>query len=341
MRIVRYHENVLDACAEFWWSIYKDMPYVHRPDGWVTINTPPIGPEFFCKYLKEGLSGASYWHGDVTEDSIILVEDAGKIEGILVCSIEKEKLTGDILSCYVRFAHRRLRLTVQRNHRGREIAEHLLSEALEHFRKLELHKAVVKGALEVECPIHLAMLDAGFAWEENWAQPPDESGKAPIYDWPTYQVFLGGSLEGFCLQSEIKEKIEKLRKEGIVIERLTIDEFRERRRLDNNQTPNVEPNTPELFAALVDGRLVGWLFEMGVNTDEGRVLGLTTPEVIPSYRRRGIGKVLYHLGIEEVVRQGAQYGYTVTGIHNPARLIYRSVGFKYWYTTCWQMSKRL
>jgi len=87
------------------------MPYVHRPDGWVTINTPPIGSEFFGKYLKEGLSGASYWHGDVTEDSIILVEDAGKIEGILVCSIDKEKLTGEILSRYVRFAHRRLRLT--------------------------------------------------------------------------------------------------------------------------------------------------------------------------------------------------------------------------------------
>ncbi|MBM3240069.1 GNAT family N-acetyltransferase [Candidatus Poribacteria bacterium] len=81
--------------------------------------------------------------------------------------------------------------------------------------------------------------------------------------------------------------------------------------------------------------------EMGVNTDEGRVLGLTTPKVIPSYRRRGIGKVLYHLGIEEVVRQGAQYGYTVTGIHNPARLIYRSVGFKYWYTHFWEMSKQL
>ena len=189
MRIVRYRENVLDACAEFWWSIYEHKPYVHRPDGWVTINTPPIGPEFFVKYLEEGFSGTSYWHGDVTDDSIILVEDAGKVEGILVCSIEKEKLTGNILSCYV-----------QRDYRGREIAEHLLSEALEHFRKcakpsrvsgLELHKAVAARPLEVECPIHLAMLDAGFAWEDNWAQPPDESGKAPIYDWPTYQVFLG------------------------------------------------------------------------------------------------------------------------------------------------------
>lgn len=330
MRIVQYHENMLQQCAEFWWSIYEHMPYVHRPDGWVTINTPPIGPEFFGEHLKAGFSGASYWKGDVTDDSVILVENAGKVEGILVYSIDKEKLTGNILSCYV-----------QRDYKGREIAEHLLSEALEHFRKLGLHKAVAARPLEVECPIHIAMLDAGFVWEDNWAQPPDESGQAPIYDWPTYQVFLGGSLSGFRLQPEIKGKIETLHEEGIAIERLTIDEFRKLRRLDDNKEPNFEPDTPEFFAAIADGRLVGWLFEMGVFTDEGRALGLTTPEVIPSYRRRGIGKVLYHLGIEEVVRQGAQYGYTVTGIHNPARKIYQSVGFRYWYTAFWEMSKRL
>ena len=330
MSIIRYNENMLDACAEFWWSIYEHMPYVHRPDGWVTINTPPIGPEFFGEHLKAGFSGASYWHGDVTDESVILIEDAGKIEGILVCSIDKEKLTGNILSCYVR-----------RDYRGREIAEHLLNEALEHFRLLELHKAVETRALEVECPIHLAMLDAGFSWEENWEQPPGELDKGFIYDWPTYQVFLGGSLEGFRLQPEIKEKIEKLRKEGIVIEHLSNDELRERRRLDNNQPPELNPHTPDLFAALADGRLVGWLFEMGVETDEERVMGGATPEVIPSYRRRGIGKVLYHLGIEDAVQHGAQYGYTCTGIHSPARLIYRSIGFRYWYTAFWDMSMRL
>ena len=328
MNIVKFNENMLDECAEFWWTIYEHMPYVHRPDGWVTINTPPIGPEFFGEHLKAGFSGASYWQGDVTDESVILFEDAGKIEGILVCSIDKEKLTGNILSCYVR-----------RDYRGREIAEYLLNEALEHFRLLELHKAVETRALEVECPIHIAMLDAGFSWENEWW--PDWFPPGPSRAIEQYGVFLGGSLEGFRLQPEIKEKIEKLREEGIAIEHLSNDELRELKRLDNDQPPELDPDSPDLFAALVDGRLVGWLFEMNSDTDEGRVLGIATPEVIPSYRRRGIGKVLYHLGIEEVVRQGAQYGYTATGIYSPARLVYQSVGFKYWYTCFSRMTKRL
>ena len=102
MKIIRYNENLLDACAEFWWSIYKDMPYVHRPDGYQTINTPPIGPnpEYFVKYLKDGLSG--HWCGKVTDDSIVLAVDGEKVEGILINSIDREKLTGNILSAYMR-----------------------------------------------------------------------------------------------------------------------------------------------------------------------------------------------------------------------------------------------
>jgi len=335
MKIIRYNENLLDACAEFWWSIYKDMPYVHRPDGYQTINTPPIGPnpEYFVKYLKDGLSG--HWCGKVTDDSIVLAVDGEKVEGILINSIDREKLTGNILSAYMR-----------RDEQGREIADCLLSEALECFRKMGLHRAVAgpddSKSLEVECPIHLAILDAGFGWEDNWEQPPDESGRGFVYDWPAYSVLLGGTLQEFRLQPEIKEKLEKLRKEGIIIERLTADEFRERRRFDNNQVPCLNPYTGETFAAIVDGRVVGWLDEMGQEEDEfGRILGGAIPEVIPSYRKKGIGKVLYHLGIEEVVQQGAQYGYTGTSIYCPARLIYRSVGFRYWYTSFCLMSKQL
>ena len=340
MRIIRYNENMLDACAEFWWSIYEDMPYAHRPDGYPVVNTPSVGPQYFVEFLEEALSGAhtGHWGGEVTNDSIVLAIEEEKVEGILVSSIDREKLTGNILSAYM-----------QRNHRGREIAGHLLTEALEHFGKMGLHRAVAapgKGrSMEVECPIHLALLDAGFAWgiwENDWQ---------PVCVGEQYGVFLGGWLEGFRVQPEIKEKVEKLRQESISIERVPAHEFCNLRRLDTGEkfgadwAPATEVDwEPVTFVALVDGYAVGWL-QMGLDTSEteapGAVAGEVIPSVLPSYQRRGIGKVLYHLGIEELVRQGMRCGLTATGIYNSARLIYQSIGYRYWYTCFSRMTKRL
>ena len=331
MRVVKFHQNLLDACAEFWWRIYEHMLYVHTPSGYQTVNSPPIGPQYFVKRLTAGLdsSYSDHWAGEVTDDSIFLAVDSGKVEGILVNSIDREKLTGNILSAYM-----------QRDYRGREIADGLLSEVLERFRKMGLHRVVAgpysSASMEVECPIHLALLDTGFAWENSWD---------PAYREPEYGVFLGGSLQGFRLQPEIKEKREKLRKEGITIERVTADEFRNLRRLDTGGIltlgDDVNLGDEVNFVALVDGLAVGWTFEAHIFEDEGRIMSMVGPEVIPSYRKKGIGKVVHHLGTEEVVRQGAQYGWTATNIHNSARLIYRSIGYRYWYTSFNLMSKRL
>jgi ribosomal protein S18 acetylase RimI-like enzyme len=318
---------MLDTCAEFWWSIYKDMPYVHRPDGGVNINTPPISPGYFIETLKEGFSGAEYWTydvpGDVNDDSVILVEDKGKIAGILVGSVNREKLTGNITSCYV-----------QRNYRGREIAEVLLSEALERFRKMGLRRSVAapgRGkSMEVECPIHLALLQAGFAWENDWE---------PAAPKETYGVFLGGSLEGFRLQPEIQEKIEELRREGIIIERCERDRFPVYD-LDGKEVP-IHDDDHCVFVAFVNGVAVGRTFEVITWEDHERILSMVGPAVHPRYRRKGIGKVVHHLGTEEVVKHGAVGGWTATGIYNPARKIYQSVGFKYWYICFSRMTKYL
>lgn len=330
MRIIRYNKNLLDECAEFWWNIYEHMPYAHCPDGWPTINTPPIGPdpEYFVKHLRAGLSGShtQHWRGDVTDNSVILVEDEGKVAGILISSIDHEKHAGNIMSAYV-----------QRNRRGREIADYLLSEALERFRKMGLHRAVAAPdhgkSLEVECPMHLTLLDAGFAWEDDWE---------PGYPMHEYSVFLGGSLGEFHLQPEIQQKIQRLDEKGIQIKRVTSEQFDALRRFDTGERPALHSNVT--FVALYWGdTVVGWLPEVHTREPDeyGRILGEAVPEVIPSFRRRGIGKVLYHLGIEEVAKQGAQYGFTGTNMHNPAHLIYRSVGFRYWYTSFNQMARRL
>jgi len=204
MRIIRYNENRLDAYASFWWSIYKDMPYAHGPDGYPTINTQHIGPEYFVKCLKAGLSACDtkHWAGEVTDENIVLAEDEGKVKGILVCSINHERLTGNILSAYM-----------PRDARGLEVADGLLGEALERFRKMGLHRVVAgpggsglrdARTLEAECPIHLVLFDERFAWN-NWSLWSMDG-----WQWDQeYCVFLGGSLDGFRLRSEITEKIEK------------------------------------------------------------------------------------------------------------------------------------
>lgn len=95
MKILQYDDALLDECAAFWWTIYEHMPYVHRPDGHQTINTPSIGPWYLSKTLQEGFRNASYWLGDViTEDSVFLAMDSGRVAGILVCSVDEEQRTG-------------------------------------------------------------------------------------------------------------------------------------------------------------------------------------------------------------------------------------------------------
>jgi len=310
---------MLDACAEFWWSIYEHKPYVHPPDTYPTVNTPPIGKEYFVKRLKAGLSGCDtqHWAGEVTDDSIVLAEDGGKVEGILVCSIDREKLIGNILSAYM-----------QRDARGREIADRLLSEALDRFRKMRLRRVVagVGGKMEVQCPIHLALLDAGFSWQKLW--------------WD-YCVWLGGSLEGFRLQPEIMERIEKLRKEGVTFERCVKEQSPSLRWMDDGREIKIDDKSHCAFIAFVNGIVVGCTFEVMTWEEEGEILCMVGPAVSRNYRRRGIGKVLQHLGTEEAVRQGARYGFNSTEIHNPARLVYQSVGFRYWYTDFGRMLKHL
>lgn len=346
MRIVNYHENRLEECAEFWWRIYEKKPYILRQDGITMINAPSYNPEYFVQHLKAAFDGAWWWTSDwgpeqrracvreTTDDSIILVEDEGGIAGVLVSSIVEETRTGDIMSCYV-----------ANDLRGREIADLLVNEALDRFQRRGLRRAVAApGAdrsMEVESPIHLAILDAGFGWstwENNW-QPVCVSEEQ-------YGVFLGGSLEGFHLQPEILEKRERLCREGIEIKWITHEEFRPLCRYDTgnaDRKPNLDGNLDGTFVALVDGLGVGWLSEIAVGDSEppGIITGGCVPEVIPLYQRKGIGTVLYHLGMDKVVQQGAVCGWTGTGIYSPARLIYRSIGYRYWCTVFGGMARLL
>ena len=324
MKIRRLSENQLEACSDFWWSLYKDRPYVHRPDGFQTLNTTPVGPGYFSDHLGYALSSGEYssnWAGDVSCDSVLLAEDKG-IKGILVAAIDNQDMSGKILSAYT-----------TRDAVGSEVARSLLMEALEYFRSLGIQRAIAApglgASMEVESPIHLALLEEGFAWEDDWE---------PAYPARSYEVFLGGSLEGFELQPAIKEKIDQLGNEGIEIKRVEKSETPRLVRLDTGTDVDPFSNSHCGFVAAVDGLVVGWTFEVSVFEDAQRTLCQVGPEVISRYRRKGIGKVLQHLGTEEAVRCGAQGGWTATGVYNPARIIYQSVGWRYWYTSFGRIS---
>jgi GNAT superfamily N-acetyltransferase len=331
METVIFSDELRDECASFWWDQYKDLPYVHRPDGYQNVNSPAhIGPGYFLEHLDSGLSckATEHWHGEVRDDTIFVAVDGGKVAGILICSEDREASKGCILSAYV-----------ERTGRGPLAAALLLDKALGFFGQAGLGEAVagpdVSKSLEMESPIHLALVDAGFAWKDVWhTHEDDRDGVEYLKGDPCYEVFLGGSLEGFVLSSEIERKVEDLTSAGITIDRVSADAFS---RLDGWETPEVEQALKKgidgdtTFVALKDGQMVGWLWEVltwSCWAEEGtpRTMGGCVPEVVPEFRGRGIGKVLYHLGIEDVVGRGAEGGWTATGIQNRARWIYQSVG---------------
>lgn len=336
MKIANFTSTRRDECSEFWWDLYKDLPYVHRPDGYQNVNSPThLGPGYFLKHLDAGLTcrASSHWHGEVRDDTIFLAVDDGKLAGILVSSVDVEASKGSILSAYV-----------HHNAQGRVAASLLLDRALGLFRQSGLAEAVagpdVTKSLEVESPIHQVLLDARFAWKDIWYTPDDDrDGVEYVKGDPTYEVFLGGSLEGFEIGPEVRKKIEDLEAEGIRIDRISAEEFQGLEGWDPGAFKQVREKGIDgdvTFVAMREGRVVGWLWEVLTYSDwaeEGtpRTMGGCVPEVIPEYRKRGIGKVLYHLGMEDVVRRGAECGCTAAGIHNRARWIYQSVGYQNWY----------
>ncbi len=221
MKIVPFTDAATDSYAEFWWSIYADLPYVIRPDGYQDNMEPSPGPtpDHFIGSLRDGLGGdhSRHWAGEVTDETVVIAEDGGQVAGILVASMDARTNTGNVLAAFVR-----------RDVQGRAAAAAIVQEILGRFRRMAMSRAVAtpdwsKG-LEVENPVHLALLDAGFAWEGDW------NPAAPVH---AYQVCLGGLLGGFRVQSEIYAKIDRLRAEDTIeIEKVDHERLARMRRFE-------------------------------------------------------------------------------------------------------------
>lgn len=273
------------------------------------------------------------------DDTIFLATDDETLVGLMVCAIDIEASKGSILSAYM-----------QRDQVGRHIADQLVDSALGFFQDAGLCTAVagpdVTKSLEVESPIHLALLDAGFRWTGEmtaWATSDDEDEPIVL---PGYETYLGGSLADFRLDPEIHQRIETLEKTGISIEKYTSSQFEHLYRIAHDYFHGRKINGESTFVALHEGCAVGLLGEVATRSDWAergtpRIQGGCVPSVVPAYRGKGIGKVLYHLGMDEVVKQGAQCGSTQTGVSNHARSIYQSIGYTYWYLAFNRIQKDL
>jgi len=335
VEITSYHNSMLDDWTELWWNLYGDKPYVMRPDGYQAMNTARIGPQYLEEYLVRGLGQETeQWFGWVSPESIFVACDGGKVQGILITSVNYSDMTGNILSAFA-----------ERNQRGLQITHALLKAALSYFRKLDLREAITPtSCLEVESPIYLSLLEEGFAWHDNWEQGGDTYGDMVIRAYPGHLVYMGRLLEDFELKPEIKQSIECLHTQGVDFEVLSVDQLSERPRADTGKPPDeLNPkNSIPSSAAIVDGSLVGWIGHIGVaEEDSGMAARACGIHVIPDYRRRGIGKVLYHLGIQAMVGRGAEYGYGSAGICSPSRLILHSAGYQCWHIGFMPMTKSL
>jgi len=155
---------------------------------------------------------------------------------------------------------------------------------------------------------------------------------------------MGGPIKDFKVTEEIHQKIKRLREEGITVRQCTLSEVQGLRRLDTGRPPDLDECDTEFFCvALSDDRLIGWT---GHTPCRGGPEIMAPPgganmRVVPSHRRRGIGKVLFHLATAEYARLGAEYGYVGAGVYAPLRRIMRSVGYRYWYTAFPKMTKDL
>jgi len=166
-----------------------------------------------------------------------------------------------------------------------------------------LEKALLgpSWALEAESPLHIAALDAGFACEDMWTRIIGEEDLAQMSD-TGYEVYMGGPLKHFRLGTEIKQTIKRLGEQGLTFRRCTVEKAQSLKRLDTGQPPEIDEREEVVIVAYTDERVVGWTRQTPcreapeIMAPFGRAM-----YVLPSYRRRGIGKVLFHLATEEMV----------------------------------------
>lgn len=96
----------------------------------------------------------------------------------------------------------------------------------------------------------------------------------------------------------------------------------------------------KILLALTSDRIVGFIgpFHVGAPGQPG---SFGSPGVDPDFRRRGIGTVLFHLGLDYLKNAGASATSYGTGVTNPARFMYFRAGAQLTSVYCCNFHKEL
>jgi GNAT superfamily N-acetyltransferase len=156
---------------------------------------------------------------------------------------------------------------------------------------------------------------------------------------------LRNDLSRFQLDEEVKQLRARLEAEGIT--------FRWYERSDHDHLLQFwaqyfpfwyDPTDMDLYPdikfllALSEGRIVGFIGSFYTPGEKGY---FGSPGVHPDFRRRGIGTVLLHLGLDYLKSEGVRYTPYSTHADNPARFMYLSSGAEFTGVHCGWFRKKL
>lgn len=188
--------------------------------------------------------------------------------------------------------------------------------------------------------------------------------KACRYEDAGHELVFHNDISKYRLEEWVMERKERLRREGI--------SFRQYRSSDRSELLEFVEHyfagawhaiiesavssrrLPKILLAMAkeqaSNRIVGFIgpFDVG---EQGRFYFSTdaragwgsfgSPGVAPSFRRRGIGTVLWHLGFDYLRRSGSEFTEYGTGLDNPAQHMYFRSGAKLIEISCNDMRKNL
>ena len=163
-------------------------------------------------------------------------------------------------------------------------------------------------------------------------------------------LLLRNDLDQFELTDEMKSRRDSLFREGVdykFYEPADRDELLEfmARHFSGGWHLAIERATeaheaPKILMALADGQIVGFMGPFHL-AGAGQPGHFGSPGVAADFRGRGIGKVMFHLGLDYLKNAGASETSYSTGVTNSARFIYFDSGAELVSIFCTHFHKRL